>query len=118
PTKPNSTIPSARYREASTRAGLRKLVVAFAETFQAHRKPDAFFRGLEDDEGRGFPIAQFLDQFVVHHDFRDAAVGQTAHESCAADVGLVDLEAQPRWQQHAERRYDPHQAALLVGGLE
>ena len=57
---------------------------------------DAFFRRLEDDEGRGLAGAQLLDQVVVHDHLGDAAVRQAAHETGAADVGLVDLEPEAR----------------------
>ena len=60
-----------------------------------HRKADALFRCLEDDEGRGLAGAQLPHQFLVHDHFGDAAVGQAAHEAGAADVGLVDLEPSP-----------------------
>ena len=62
--------------------------------------------------------AQFLDQLVVHDHLGDAAIGQAAHEAGAADVGIVDLEAEAGRQQHAERRHHAHQPALGVGGLE
>jgi hypothetical protein len=62
--------------------------------------------------------AQLLHQVVVHHHLGDAAVRQAAHEAGAADVGLVDLQAQAGRQQHAERREHAHQPALLIGGLQ
>ena len=34
------------------------------------------------------------------------------------DLGVVDLEAQPRGQQHAGRRDHPHQPGFAVGGLQ
>ena len=58
------------------------------------------------------------EQLVVHHDFGDAAIGQAAHEAGAADVLIVELQAQARGQQYAERRHHPHQLALLVGGFQ
>src|SRR5579864_5664120 len=95
----------------------RQFVVAVAKTLQAHGKADAFFGRLENDEGRGLAVAQLVDQVVVHDHFGDAAVGQAAHETSAADVLIVDLQPQPRGNQHAERRDHAHQAALLVAGL-
>ena len=58
------------------------------------------------------------DQRVVEHHFGDAAVRQAPHEARAADIGGVDLQAEPGRQQHAERRQDAQEAALLVGGLQ
>src|ERR1700722_5191945 len=68
------------------RRGLRQLGVAFAKAFEAHREADAFFRRLEDDEGRGLAGTQLVDQGVVHDHFGNAAVGQAAHESSAPVV--------------------------------
>src|SRR5262245_6703779 len=83
----------ARTFPRSGRGGdLRQLVVAFAESGQAHREADAFLRCLKDNECCRFARAQLLDQLVVHDHFRDAAVGQAANKAGAADVGLVDLE--------------------------
>ena len=65
-----------------------------------------------------WPVRNLIDQIVVHDDFGDAAVGQAAHEAGAADVVVVDLQAEPRRQQDAERRDHAHQPALLIGGLE
>src|SRR5262245_13502622 len=64
---------------------LRKLVEAFAEALEAHRETDAFLGRLEDDEGRGLPRPQLLDQILVHDDLGDAAVRQAAYEPGAAD---------------------------------
>ena len=66
----------------------------------------------------GLAGAHLVDQVVVHDHFGDAAVRQAAHEAGAADVAAVDLEAEPRRQQHAERSDHPHQPALLIGGLQ
>ena len=63
-------------------------------------------------------LRNWLKQLVVHHDFGNAAVGQAADETGAADIGIVELQPEPGRQQHAERRHHPHQLALLVGGLE
>src|SRR5665647_804037 len=79
--------------EGGQDGGLRQLIVALAETGEAHRKADAFLRRLEDDEGRVLAGAKFLDELVVHDHFGDATVGQAAHETGAADIGGVDLEA-------------------------
>ena len=98
--------------------GSGQLVVALAEPLQAHRDTDAFFRRLEDDEGRGLAAAQLPHQIVGHLDLGDAAVRQAAHEAGLADIGLVDLEPEAGGDQHAERREHAHQAALLVGGLQ
>src|SRR5215470_13030877 len=76
----------------SKSTSLRQLVVTLAETFEAHGKANAFLWRLEDDEGCGLAAAQLLEQIVVHHDLRHAAVGQAAHEAGASDIGLVDLQ--------------------------
>ena len=73
---------------------------------------------LEDNEGCGLAGAQLLEQIVVHHHLRDAAVGQAADEPGAADIHLVDLEPEPGRQQHAHRGDDPHQLGFVIGGLE
>src|SRR5271156_3643145 len=93
-----------------------QLVETLAETLQAHGEADALLGRLEDDESRGLTGAHLLDQLVIHDDLGDAAVGQAAHEAGAADVVVVDLQAEPRGQQHAKRSDDAHQAALLVAG--
>ena len=63
-------------------------------------------------------LAQLAQKLVVHHDLRHAAVGQASDETGAADIDIVELEAEAGGQKHAERRHHPHQLALLVGGLE
>src|SRR5260370_26716878 len=93
---------------------LWQLVVALAESLQAHREANAFLRRLENDEGRSLPGAQLLDQIVVHHHFGHAAARQAAHETGAADVLIVDLQPESRRHQDAKRGHHPHQAALLV----
>src|SRR6266702_744603 len=97
---------------------LWQLVVALAESLQAHREANAFLRRLENDEGRSLPGAQLLDQIVVHHHFGHAAAGQAADETGTTDVLIVDLETKARRQQDAKRGHHPHQAALLVRGLQ
>src|SRR5690349_79800 len=92
----------SREGEGAPAPPLRQLVVAFAEAGETHRKADAFLRRLEDDESRGRAAAQFADEGLVHDYFGDAAVGQAAHEAGAADVDIVDLEAEARRQQNAE----------------
>src|ERR1700676_5793581 len=81
----------------------RQLVIPFPEPVQAQRKPDPLFRGLEDDERRGLGGAELTQELVVHHDFGNAAVGQAADKSGAADVDIVELQAEPGGQEHAER---------------
>src|SRR5579863_5659013 len=103
---------------AKRQCRLRQLVETLAETLEAHREADAFLRCLEDDEGRGLAGAHLADQLVVHDHLGDATIGQAAHEAGAADIGIVDLEAEPGRQQHPERRDDAHQAAFLIAGLE
>src|SRR6202034_4828944 len=83
-----------------------------------HRETDAFFRRLENDEGRGLPGAQLAYELVVHDHFGDAAVRQAAHEPRAADVVIIDFEPEAGRQEHPERGDDAHEPALLVGGLE
>ena len=64
------------------------------------------------------PALHLIDQFLLHHDFGDAAGRQTAHEAGAPDVGVVDLEPEAGRQKHAERGDDAQQAAFAVGGLQ
>src|ERR1019366_6758042 len=97
---------------------LRQLVVAVAEPLEAHRKSDALFGGLKDDEGRGRAGPQLLDQGLVHDHFGDAAARKAAHEAGPPDIDLVDLQPEPGRQQHAHRGDHAHQPALLIGGLE
>src|SRR6266566_1922798 len=78
---------------------LRQLVVAFAESLQAHREADTFLRRLKNDEGRSLPAAQLFDQIIVHHHFGHAAARQAAHETGATDVLIVDLETKAGRQQ-------------------
>jgi hypothetical protein len=61
------------------------------------------FGGLEDDEGRGLGGAQLIQQLVVHHHLRHAAIGQASDKSGAADVLMVEFQGKPRGQEHAER---------------
>src|SRR5215472_9357621 len=96
----------------------RQLVKALRKSVQAERKSDALLWRLEDDEGRRLGSLQLAEQLVVHDNFGDAAVRKAAHEAGAPHVLVVELQAQSGGQQHAERRYYPHQPALLVGGLE
>ena len=83
----------------------RQLVIPLADPVQAQRKPDALFRGLENDKRRGLGGAELAQQLVVHHDLRHAAIGQAPDKTSAADVLIVELQAQPGGQQHAERRH-------------
>src|SRR3974390_2256303 len=111
-----------RERETGEFIAVRKrsgqLVVALAETSEAHREADAFFRSLEDDEGRGRTGAHLLDERVIHDHLGNAAIRQASHEPGAADIGLVDLQSESRGQQHTQRSHHPHKPAPLVGGLE
>src|SRR5215472_3658167 len=75
---------------------LWQLIVALAKSLQAHRKADAFFRRLKDDEGRSLTGAQLLDQVVVHHHFGHATVRQAAHETGPPDVRIVDFQPETR----------------------
>src|SRR4051795_5578725 len=81
---------------------LRQLVIALAEPVQAEREADAFFRGLEDDEGRGLGSAELAEQLVVHDDLGDAAIGQAADKAGTAYVLVVELEAEAGGQENAE----------------
>src|SRR6266566_8256151 len=71
----------------------RQLVEAFAEPVQAERKADALFGGLEDDEGRGLGAAQLAQELVVHYHFRNAAIGQAAYKTGAANILVIELQA-------------------------
>src|SRR5581483_1845213 len=87
------TLPRKRGRVRWGKPGrLRQLVEAFTEALEAQREADAFFRRLEDDEGRRLAVAQLPDQLVVHHHFGEASARQAAHEAGPAHVGLVDDE--------------------------
>src|ERR1700722_6971279 len=97
---------------------LRQLLDRIPEAGKGERDADPLLRRLKDDEGRRLSILHLVDQFVFHHDFGDAAIGQAAHETGAADIGLVDLEAEARGNQHAKRRDDAQQATLAVCRLE
>src|SRR3954452_19408378 len=97
---------------------LRQLVEALAKPLQAHRNADAFFGRLEDDEGRLLAAAQLLEQVFVHLHLGDAPVRQAAHETRAADVSRVDLQAEAGREEHAEGRQHPHESALLIRGLQ
>ena len=63
------------------------------------------------------PVAQLLDQRIVHQHFRDAAVRQAADEAGGAHVGVVDSEPETARQQNAERRQHAQDARLLVRRL-
>src|SRR5215468_7949209 len=95
-------------RAPSFRLGLRQLVVAVAEPLQAQRKTNAFLRGLKDEKRRGLPGAQLADKGVVHDDLGVAAARQTAHKARPAHIRIIDLQSEPRRQQYAERRLNPH----------
>src|SRR5262249_39706081 len=77
--------PARQMRRARETNGLplRQLIVAFAETLQAERKPDSFLGRLEDEEGRGLAAAQLAHQLVVHHDLGIAAARQAFDEAGA-----------------------------------
>src|ERR1700722_7972232 len=72
----------------------RQLVIPLAKPVQAQRKPDALFGGFEDDEGRGLGGPELTQELVVHHDFGNAAIGQAADKAGAADVDIVELQAE------------------------
>ena len=69
----------------------RQLVIPIRQPVQTERKPDPLFGGLEDDEGRGLGGAKLAEQLVVHHDFGNAAIGQAADKTGAADVDIVEM---------------------------
>src|SRR5579875_2251448 len=73
-----------------------QLVISLGEAGQADGKSDALLRRLEDDEGCGLAVAQFVDERIVHHHLGDAAIGQAAYEARAADIGVVDFETDHR----------------------
>src|ERR1700720_4189674 len=69
----------------------RQLVEPFAEAVQAEREADTLFRGLEDDEGRGFGVAKLAQKLFVHHHFGHAAIGQATDKTGAADILIVEF---------------------------
>src|SRR5262249_38013444 len=108
-----AAIPLCRWRRQevcpeifSLPVALGQLVVTLAKAGKAHREADAFFRCLENNEGRGLAVAELLDQLVVHDDFGNAAIRQAAHKAGAPDISLVNLEPQARRQQYAQWRND------------
>src|SRR4029079_12762837 len=78
---------------------LRQLVIPLADAVQAQRKPDALFGGLEDNESRGLGGAELAEQFFVHHHFGDAAIGQASDKTGAADVDIIEFQAEAGGQQ-------------------
>src|SRR5450432_141134 len=83
------------------RAESWQLIQRVFEPGQRQRDADALFGGLKDDESRGFAILHLIKELVVHDDFGDAAVGETAHEGRPADVDLIDFQTKARRDQHA-----------------
>src|SRR5262245_18087099 len=65
------------------------------ETVEGDRDADALLLRLEDVEGRHLARLELADERLLHHHLGDAARGEAAHEAGAADVRLVDLEAEP-----------------------
>src|SRR5690606_30467317 len=77
---------------------------AIGEARQRNRNADAGFLGLENNEDRGLPGLELLDQLVLDGDLRIAGKGVTAQEGGVADVGAVHLEADAGRQQNADGR--------------
>src|ERR1700683_3728812 len=96
----------------------RQLVIPFPEPVQAERKTDALFGGVEDDERRGLGGPELTHELVAHPGFGSAAIGQAADKPGAADVDIVELQAEAGGQEHAEWRHHAHQLALLICGLQ
>src|SRR5216684_1108749 len=90
---------AARLKANAIAPPSRQLVIPLADAVQAQRKSDALFRGLEDDKRRGLGGAELAQKLVVHHHLGDAAIGQTSDKAGAADVLIVEFEAEPRRQQ-------------------
>src|SRR5437764_12449606 len=80
----------------------RQLIEPFTEPVQAEREADALFGGFEDDESCRLGAAQLAQELVVHHDFGHAAIGQAPDKAGAANILVIELEAEPGGQQHAE----------------
>ena len=64
------------------------------EMSKRNRKSYAVRRRLEDDEIRDFPDFELIHQFFTDSHFRNTSVGQTAHESSATNIGLIDFQSQ------------------------
>ena len=94
------------------------MLVGFLEAGQRRQHADPLLGRLEDGEGRRLAGLQLVDQLVVHRDLGDAAVGEALEKVQPAHVLVVDLEADPGRQQHAERRDDAQETRLAVGGVE
>src|SRR5712664_2940339 len=92
----------------------RQLVVPLADAVQAQRKPDPLFGGLENNKRRGLSGAELAQKLVVHHDLGDAAIGQAADKAGAADILIVEFEAKPRRQQHAQGRHHPPPTGYIM----
>src|SRR5215475_12292384 len=65
---------------------------------------DAGLLRLKDNEDGGLTRLQLFDQRIFQHHLSVAGEGMAAHERRVPDILVVDLEAQARRQQHAERR--------------
>src|SRR6185312_12344569 len=70
--------------------------------------------GLEDDKDSCLAALELLDQLIFQNDLRVAGKRMATHKWGMADVFIIDLEAEARWQQHAQRRKHT-QHALAVG---
>src|SRR5215213_6948278 len=110
--------PDPTFVMISSPAALRQTVEARPEAVQGDGDADPLLRGLEDDEGGALPLLHLVDEGVLHDDLGDAAGSQAAHEAGAANIGLVDLEAEAGRQEHPERGDHPEQPALAVRRLE
>src|SRR3979490_1783637 len=80
----------------------RQLVVPLANPVQTEREADALFGGLENDKRRGLGGAELAQELVIHHHLAPPAVGQAPDKTGAADVLIVELQAEARGPHHAQ----------------
>src|SRR6185295_2424195 len=87
-------------------------------SIEAQRNADAFLRRLENNKGRVLAASKLPDELIVHDDFGNASIGETAHETGATNIRAVDFQTENGRQQDAERSEHSHQTAFLIGRLQ
>src|SRR5437660_2036422 len=115
PASPNTTGAARRDfaswigtgRQSEIRLNSRQRIEPFLKPGQGERYADSFFRGLKNDEGSLLAGFHLVHQFFLHDHLGYASGRETADETGASDIGVVDFKPQSGRKKHPKRCNDP-----------